>query len=148
MFKRLVHLFRGLSGRAVDPTLQHIHRTEVEFALVLVQAGTDPQLEWTLHAITQEAAQFGGVILQIMGPVILLAFSGVAGCQEAGQRQAFADHLAQRYRIFIRMVHGRRSALVGIFGGTRHRAYTVVLDHHPALLATLSALSPGEVVEA
>lgn len=148
MFKRLVHLFRGPSDRAVDPTLQQVHRAEVEFALVLVQADTDPQLEWTLRAITQEAAQFGGVILQIMGPVILLAFRGVAGCQEVGQRQAFAHHLAQRYRIFIRVVHGQRSALVGTFGGAGRRAYTVVLDHHPALLATLSALSPGEVVEA
>jgi hypothetical protein len=123
------------------------HRAQVEFAIVLVKAGSDQQLEYTLKAVAADAEKDGGTVLQITGPLIFVGFSGVIGCAPNSRRQEFVAHTISGYRLFTKIVHGVASALVGTFGNETRMAYTAVLDDFGSLLERLSQLGYGKAVE-
>ncbi len=124
----------------------HTFRRDIEFALVLVENPSDAQVEWTLGAVTESLPDYGGLVLQTMGSMVLVVFSGMVGTGPAPRRQAFADDTVARYRGLVRVLHGRSSALVGDFGGTR-RSYTAIPDQQAQILQALLQLKPGQVGE-
>jgi hypothetical protein len=123
------------------------HRTRVEFALVLVTAGSDAQLEYTVRAVAANAKAHDGIVLQILGSLVLVGFSGVVGCASESRRQAFVAHVCSSYRLFTRIVHGEVNALVGTFGYEARMTYTVIPDDFGSIIERLSKLKYGEAVE-
>ena len=119
----------------------------MEFALVLVEAGSDAQLEHTIGAVAGSVEAYGGTVLQLLGALIFFGFSGVIGSGPKSQRQAFVAHVCSSYRVFVRVVHGRASALVGKFGCESRMAYSAVLDDFALMLERLLHLKHGQAVE-
>lgn len=128
------------------PTLAP-HRCEMEFALVLVEPGSDAQLEHTIAAVARSAEAYGGTVLQILGALIFIGFSGVIGSGAKSQRQAFVEHVCSSYRVFVRIVHGRASSLVGEFGCESRLAYGAIPDELALMLERLLHLKHGRAVE-
>jgi hypothetical protein len=146
MIRNLLRSFSKSAPDSAEAVLQP-HRTKVEFALVLVSAESDNQLQCTLGSITESAPQFGGTVLQIMGSLVLFGFSGVVGAGPVPRRSAFVEHIVSKHRIFVRVVHGTRDALVGTVGCDTRFAYTAVLEDFGGLLRKLGSLPPGQSVE-
>jgi len=146
MFRNLFGSSPG-GGAAGGASKLAPHRTEIEFVLVLVEAPADQQLEYTIKLVTDSAVGCGGTVLQILGSLIFVGFSGVVGCAPRAQRQAFVIHVCSTYKLFVKVLHGRASALVGVVGGDSRVAYTAIPDHFGSILEQLSGLSPGEAVE-
>lgn len=122
-------------------------RTEIEFALVLVESESDQQLGWVIGAVTEATAEFGGTALQVAGALIYVAFSGVAGAGPHPERQRFAAHITASQRQFVRVLHGRASALVGSVGSPARMSYTAIPDGFADMLRKLSLLPPGTTEE-
>jgi hypothetical protein len=143
------NLFRSSAGEGAVGRATELepHRAEVEFALVLVEAPADQQLVHTIQAVTGSVADYGGTVLQILGPLIFVGFSGAPGSAAKSQRQAFVAHVCASYRIFVKIVHGSGSGLVGMFGCTARVAYTAIPAQFGSILKQLSELAPGQAVE-
>ena len=123
------------------------HRAELEFALVFIETGSDAQLEHTISAVAHSADGYGGTVLQILGGLIFVAFSGVIGCASPSQRTAFVEYVCSSYRLFTKVVHGRASALVGTFSCETRMTYTAIPDDFGSMLKRFSQLKHGEAVE-
>ena len=146
MFKTLFRSSQSAGVAGIDPELAP-HRARVEFALVLVSAGSDAQLEHTLRAVAGNAEEHGGTVLQIVGSLIFVGFAGVVGCAPESRRQAFVAQVSSSYRFFTKIVHGEASALVGTFGYEARMAYTAIPDDFAPVIERLLQLKPGQAVE-
>jgi hypothetical protein len=146
MFKNLFHSSPG-GDSAKHASELAPHRAEVEFALVLVEASASQQLQHTIKAVTGSAIAYGGTVIEILGSLIFVGFSGVPGCAPKSERQAFVTHVCSSYKLFVKVVHGKASALVGLVGSDTRLAYTVIPDDFSSIIAQLSSLARGEVVE-
>jgi len=110
---------------------------------VLVEASASQQLLHTITAVTGSAIGYGGTVIEILGSLILVGFSGVPGCAPKSERQAFVTHVCSSYRLFVKVVHGRASALVGLVGSGTRMAYTAIPDDFGLMIGQLSGLSRG-----
>jgi len=146
MFRKLFRLSgRDRAGELASTLAPHC--SDVEFVLVLVEAPVSRQLEQTMRGVIASALDHGGVVLQILGSLILVGFSGVIGCAPISRREAFVKHLCSTYKLFVRVVHGRAPALVGMVGCNTRLAYTAIPEHFASILEQFSRLSPGEAGE-
>ena len=146
MFKNLFHSSSGGDLAKHAPELAP-HRAEVEFALVLVEASASLQLQHTIKAVTGSAIAYGGTVIEILGSLIFIGFSGVPGCAPKSERQAFVTHVCSSYKPFVKVVHGKASALVGLVGSDTRLAYTAILDDFGSIIGQLPSLAHGEAVE-
>jgi len=139
-------LFRSFTAGEESAKLA-AHRGEVEFALVLVEAASDQQLEHTIASVTAAAEGYGGTVLQILGSLILVGFSGVLGAGEQPQRNEFVAQVCSSLRVFVKVLHGRSAALVGTVGSDTRLAYTVIPEHFSALIGRFKDLAPGQALD-
>ena len=107
MFKNLFHSSSGGDSAKHAPELAP-HRAEVEFALVLVEASASQQLQHTIKAVTGSAIAHGGTVIEILGSLFFIGFSGVPGCAPKSERQTFVTHVCSSYKLFVKVVHGKR----------------------------------------
>jgi hypothetical protein len=145
----LKNLFRS-SAEAEEtdrPSALVPHRSEVEFALVLVEAPALHQVEHVIRGVIASVDDYGGTVLQILGSLILVGFSGVLGASPNPRRQDFAVQMCSNYRLFVKVVHGRADALVGMLGSDARTAYTAIPEDFAAILGQFPKLSRGEAFE-
>jgi hypothetical protein len=142
MISKLFHFSTGEESSKLAA-----QRREVEFVLVLVEAGSDQQLEHTIGSVTAAAEGFGGTVLQILGSLILVGFSGVLGAGTQPQRNEFAAQVCSNFRRFVKVLHGRSAALVGTVGCDTRLAYTVIPEHFSTLIGRFKDLAPGQALD-
>jgi len=151
MFRKLVRSFLPLPRPNALSANPNPHRAPLDFALVLVDAETDEQAQRTVGAVVDAAIAHEGEVLQILGPLVFVAFSrvvGIGGIRKLPMREAFVSQLSSDHKAHVRIVHGCADALVGLVGSkNKWVSYTAILDNFDSILLCLASLKPGEAAE-
>ena len=145
LYEFVKNIFRPRTQLSSSRPLTETHRRAVEFALVLVDVHSDQQMQWTLGVLTEEAKEYGGTVLQILGPLVFIAFDLFPSVEV--RRIEFVNAVSEQHRHLVRILHGRCCAMVGTVGSAAHRSYTVIPDDFSSLLTQFAQLKSGEHVE-
>lgn len=153
--RRIMKMFAGvLDKEAIDKLLDGAceepepqNRT-LDFVLVLMRDSDTPKTAELLKQVMQVMVEHKCMIETVSGSYIRCWYGGPAPEENGQERRAeLVCCLKERFTDEIKIVHGRRESLLGIFGCDSRAAYTAIIPGYSDAIRELASLDFGQVVE-